>query len=266
MYNHLKEFIAIPTIANDKEANQSGIDFISNFLKPIGFTISIEGQSPFHQPVIVAKYNNPNTSKKVVLYGHYDVEKIKDGEKWNTPPFEMTEKNGRYYCRGIADNKGILLVRLLAIKNILEAGGEIPNILWIIQGEEEVGGQTPFDIIPEHFNNFGARLYVEETGIYKDGKPVIFYLPKSDTQPRFLNDMNHAIYSGEAFLENRSLNKFSMCPFLHNIPTGSYYIGFGPNDILCNIHKGNESLDIQNLFNHQIVFKNFLNWILKADI
>jgi len=262
----LKDFIAIPTIANDKEANLSGIDFICKFLKPIGFTISIEGESPFHQPVIVAKYNNPNTDKKVVLYGHYDVEKIKEWEKWNTPPFELTEINGRYYCRGIADNKAVLLTRLEAVKEMFKENEELPNILWIIQGEEEVGGQTPFEVIPKHFSEFNSKIYVEETGIHKDGKPVIFYLPKSETKPNFLDSLNDTIYSGSALLENRNLNKFSKCPFLHNIPTDSFYIGFGPNDALCNIHKDNESLDKIALANHKDIFKTFLTWINNTSI
>jgi acetylornithine deacetylase/succinyl-diaminopimelate desuccinylase-like protein len=258
----LKDFIAIPTIANDKEANQSGIDFVRNILEPLGFEFKTEGDSPYHQPVIVAKYTNVKSDKKLVLYGHYDVERIKDWEKWVTPPFELVEKDGRYYCRGIADNKGILLTRLLAIKEMFEAGEEIPNILWIIQGEEEVGGQTPFEVIPKYFADFGSKIYLEETGVHKnDRTPVIFHLPKIDTPPDFLASLNKAIYSGKAILENRSLNKFSKCPFLHNIPEDGHYIGFGPNDGLCNIHKENESLDKQNLEQHKDVFKNFIRWV-----
>lgn len=262
----LKEFIAIPTIANYEEANQSAIDFIFQILKPIGFNIKTEGESPYKQPVIVAKYVNPNSDKKIVLYGHYDVEKIKGWEKWNTPPFELNKKDDRYYCRGIADNKGILLTRLLAIKEMFEKGEALPNILWIIQGEEEVAGQTPFEVIPQHFKDFGSKLYLEETGVYKDGRPVIFYLPKSEKLPEFLDGLNQAIYSNEATFENRHLNKFTKCPFLHNIPDDAYYIGFGPNDSLCNIHKDNESLSIENLEKHKEVFKKFINWVNSSNI
>lgn len=258
----LKDFIAIPTIANDKEANQLGIEFVRSILEPLGFDFKTEGESPYYQPVIVAKYTNAKSNKKVVLYGHYDVEKIKGWEKWNTPPFELVEKDSRVYCRGIADNKGILLTRLLAVKEMFEAGEEIPNILWIIQGEEEVGGQTPFEVIPKLFAEFGSKIYLEETGIHKnDRTPVIFHLPKTETPPRFLDSLNNAIYSGKAILENRHLNKFSKCPFLHSIPENGYYIGFGPNDGLCNIHKDNESLDKQNLKQHKDVFKNFIRWV-----
>lgn len=258
----LKEFIAIETIANEKIANQLGIDFVKSILKPLGFEIIIEGESPYHQPVIVAKYKNVKSDKKIVLYGHYDVERIKSWEKWNTPPFELVEKEGRYFCRGIADNKGILLTRLFAIKEMFEAGEEIPNILWIIQGEEEVGGQTPWEVIPKHFADFNAKIYLEETGIYREDKtPVIFHMPKTETPPAFLDSLNNAIYTGQATYENRTLTKFSKCPFFNNIPENGYYVGFGPNDPLCNIHKDNESLDKLNLEQHKDVFKNFIRWV-----
>lgn len=263
----LRDFIAIQTIANDKDANQSGIDFVKGILKPLGFQITTEGESPYHQPVIVAKYTNEKTDKKVVLYGHYDVEKIKSWEKWETPPFELIEKDERFYCRGIADNKGILLTRLFAIKEMFEEDEDIPNILWIIQGEEEVGGQTPYEVIPKHFLDFGSKIYLEETGVYKDDKtPVIFHLPKTETPPTFLTSLNNAIYSGNAIFENRNLNKFSECPFLKNIPENGYYIGFGPNDGLCNIHKDNESLDKLNLKLHKDVFKKFIRWVNSTTI
>lgn len=262
----LAEFIAIPTIANNKEANQSAIDFVKHILSPLGFEITTEGESQYHQPVIVAKFNNSKSDKKVVLYGHYDVEKIKDWEKWNTPPFELTENNGRLYCRGIADNKGILLARVYALKEMFVANEEIPNILWIMQGEEEVEGKTPFEVIPKHYSDFGAKLYLEETGMFRDETPLILYLPKSEAPPEFLNDLNNVIYSGKAILENRKLNKFSECPFLVNIPGDGYYIAFGPNDGFCNIHKANESLDKATLEEHIEVFKKFIRWVNKTII
>jgi acetylornithine deacetylase/succinyl-diaminopimelate desuccinylase-like protein len=264
--NELEEFIAIPTIAGDKEANQKGIDFVKQILIPLGFKITTEGQSLYHQPVIVAKFTNPKSDKKIVLYGHYDVEKIKDWEKWDTSPFELTEKNGRLFCRGIADNKGILFARLFAMKEMFESGEEIPNILWIIQGEEEIDGRTPFEVIPKHYADFGAKLYLEETGMFRNGTPLILYLPQTEKQPEFLNELNNTIFSGKAILENRKLNKFNECPFLVNIPTGGYYISFGPNDGFCNIHKDNESIDKTNLEQHIMVFKKFIRWVNKTTI
>lgn len=262
----LEQFIAIPTIAHDKKANDLGIEFLRNLLLPMGFETSTIGDSPYHQPVIVSRYNNAKSSKKIVLYGHYDVEKIKPNEQWNTPPFKLVEENGRYFCRGIADNKAVLLTRIHALQEMISSGEAIPNILWIIQGEEEVGGQTPFDVIPSVLETFGAKLFVEETGVYKkNGKPIIFHM-SSAKQASFLDTLNEAIYGGEATIENRSLNKFSECPFLLNIPDEGHYIGFGPNDGQSNIHQANESLNKELLEGHKEVFKRFIRWANEADI
>jgi acetylornithine deacetylase/succinyl-diaminopimelate desuccinylase-like protein len=259
--NLLKDFIAIPTIANDKAANGAGLEFVLKMLNPIGFEVTIEGDSPYYQPVIIAKYSNPRSDKKLVIYGHYDVEKIKDSEKWDSPPFELVEKEKRYYGRGIADNKGILLTRILALQEMLDSKEELPNILWIIQGEEEVGSATTFEVIPKHIQDFGADYYVEETGVYKENCPVIFHLPKTEKLPVFLETLNEAIYDGTATFENRSLNKFSDCAFLNSIPEDGHYIGFGPNDSLSNIHRENESLNVDRLNQHKYVFRKFISWV-----
>jgi cysteinylglycine-S-conjugate dipeptidase len=261
----LQQFTAIPTIAHDEMANQQGIAFLRDLLASAGFEVSTRGQSPYHQPVIVATFQNVHQSNKVVLYGHYDVEKIKGWEKWNTPPFQLTEENGRLYCRGIADNKGVLLARMTAVQEMVADGEKMPEILWIIQGEEEVGGSTPFEVIPDVLADFGSKIFVEETGVHKEGKPVIFHLSKSN-EGAFLASLNNAIYDGTAIIENRSLRKFSKCPFLHSLPADGHYIGFGPNDAQCNIHRDNESLDKQLLLSHKEVFKRFLRWVYATPV
>lgn len=266
MIKTLIKFIAIKTIANDEKSNNQGIELVSDLLKSIGFNISIEGDSPYKQPVIIAKYTNKNSIKKVTLYSHYDVEKIHKEAKWNTKPFDLTKKDGRYYARGIADNKGILLSRIFSLIELKNNNEELPNILWIIQGEEEVAGKTPFEVIPKHIKEFNSKLYVEETGLYKDNIPVIFHLPITTSRPAFIDDINNTIYQGKAIYANRHLNKFTKCPFLTNIPKDGYYLGFGPNDSSSNIHRDNESLSVENLEKHNEVFKEFIKWVNKTEI
>lgn len=266
MINQIQKIIAIKTIANDKKSNIEGIKFITNLLEEIGFQYSIEGESKFDQPVIVAKYLNSNSIKKVTLYGHYDVEKINDEASWNTDPFSLTEDNERYYARGIADNKGILICRIYALLEMKKNNIELPNILWLIQGEEEVAGQTPFEVIPKCIEAFRSKIYVEETGIYDKNKmPVIFYLSKKDQAATLIDGLNAAIYEGKAVVKNRHLNKFTKCPFVTNIPKGGIYIGFGPNDNQSCIHRPNESLNIKNLQEHKEVFKKFISWINNTE-
>ncbi len=266
LVSELEKFVAIRTVAGDEASNNKGINFIINFLEEIGFTCEIEGDSPHFQPVIVAKYSNGVPGKKVVLYSHYDVEIIRKPDQWETPPFEIVRKDNRLYGRGTADNKAILLARMLAIKEMVLRGAELPNILWIIQGEEEVAGNTPFEVIPRHFEEFGAKLYVEETGYQKHGKRILFYLPDSPKKPSFLKDLNHAVFGGKAHFEFRAMSKFTTCPFLSNIPSGGHYIGFGPNDTFANIHRPNESMDQKLLENHIPTFQKFMEWVTLTDL
>ena len=269
MLSALSEYISIKSIAGDKEENDKAIIFLKNMLIKIGFSVSIEGESKYEQPTVIAKYNSTNSNKKVVLYGHYDVEKIHQKEKWvSSDPFILEEKNNRLYGRGIADNKGIFLARIFAIKEMVEKNETVPSILWLIQGEEEVGGLAPFEVFPKHTKDFGARLYIEETGYHNKSQQLIFSLPK-EPKANFLENLNETVFQGNAKIEYRTLNKFFVagkCPFMESIPNDGYYLGFGPNDELSNIHQENESLDKALLIMHINQFQKFLTWTTEADI
>jgi acetylornithine deacetylase/succinyl-diaminopimelate desuccinylase-like protein len=73
----------------------------------------------------------------VLLYAHYDVQPPLDESAWRTPPFELTEVDGRWYGRGAADCKGNILMHLLAIRAL---GDDVPvNLKLVVEGSEEQG-------------------------------------------------------------------------------------------------------------------------------
>lgn len=62
----------------------------------------------------------PDVEGGVVLSGHTDVVPV-DDQQWDTPPFTLTEKDGRYYGRGTADMKCFLAVALAALPSFAAA-------------------------------------------------------------------------------------------------------------------------------------------------
>ena len=261
-YRELGSFLSIPSVAGNSDANLGAIDFITQRLEALEFSISVEGQSLHGQPFIVAR--RPSASKEsLVLYNHYDVEPVKDIANWDSDPFTMTESQGRFYARGVADNKAVLLARIDVIKARLAAGESVPDILWLIQGEEEVGGALAFDVIPKALTNVKASIFLEETGYSQGGVPLLFYRNEEaevSDNALLLSSLNNALCRGNAKIEQRTMTKFGKCPFISNLPKGAHYIGFGPNDYQARIHKDNESMDIALLEEYFNSFSRFLNW------
>jgi len=78
----------------------------------------------------------------ILSYGHYDVQAPGPLERWESPPFEPTERDGRLYARGAADDKGNFLP-LLHVACELAKAGELPvNVRFLVEGEEEVGSRS----------------------------------------------------------------------------------------------------------------------------
>jgi acetylornithine deacetylase/succinyl-diaminopimelate desuccinylase-like protein len=91
-------------------------------------------------PMVVARWLKAPGKPTVLLYGHYDVQPPDPLDKWISPPFEPTIRDGRLYARGVGDNKGQHLAQILAIESHLKVHGTLPcNVILLLEGEEEIG-------------------------------------------------------------------------------------------------------------------------------
>jgi acetylornithine deacetylase/succinyl-diaminopimelate desuccinylase-like protein len=112
----------------------------------------------------------------VIIYGHYDVQPADPLNLWQTAPFEPTERNGRLYGRGAADNKGPLMVHISAVARLLAQNPRIPlRITFMIEGEEEMGSPS----FPAFLKQYQGELrqadlvYLSDTGIVSEQQVTV---------------------------------------------------------------------------------------------
>lgn len=117
----------------------------------------------------------PADAPTVLLYCHYDVQPPGDEELWNSPPFTLTERDGRWYGRGASDCKGNLVMHLTALR-ALAAVGQTPavNLRIVAEGSEEMGTGGLEDLLRQRPELFGADvMLIADTGNTAVGEPTI---------------------------------------------------------------------------------------------
>ena len=108
----LKTLIQYPSITPEDAGCQI---FIQKKLEALGFQCEVWNASPVSN--LFARIGH---SKPFLLFaGHSDVVPVGDEHLWETPPFELIEKNGMLYGRGVADMKGSLAAMLQATERFL---------------------------------------------------------------------------------------------------------------------------------------------------
>jgi acetylornithine deacetylase/succinyl-diaminopimelate desuccinylase-like protein len=113
--------------------------------------------------------------RTLLLYNHYDVQPPDPLDLWDSGPFDPQVREGKFYARGVADNKGDLLARLQAIEAYQASLGKLPlKVKCVFEGEEEVGSPHLASFASEHAELLAADGCLWETG-HKDesGRPTI---------------------------------------------------------------------------------------------
>ena len=134
-------------------------------------------QMPDRHPAVFGHIPAPDGAPTVLLYGHYDVEPPLDptGTAWKSPPFQLTERDGRWYGRGAADCKGNLVVHLTALRALQALGVDLPvGVKLIVEGAEEQYARGLEDFIPAHPDLLRAdMIIVADVGNSAVGIPTL---------------------------------------------------------------------------------------------
>src|SRR5262249_44940607 len=113
---------ALPTHADDV---QRAATWVANRLRAAGLE-HVEILPTGGHPVVYGDYLHAPGAPTVLIYGHFDTQPADPLGLWTTPPFEPTLREDRVYARGASDDKGNMLIPILAIEALLSTEGTLP--------------------------------------------------------------------------------------------------------------------------------------------
>jgi acetylornithine deacetylase/succinyl-diaminopimelate desuccinylase-like protein len=138
----LAEFVGIPSVSTDP-AHAADVrraaEWVAERLRKAG-PIEVEMWETPRHPAVFGRWNGAAGAPTVLIYGHCDVQPADPIEQWHSPPFVLTERNGRLYGRGVSDDKASMLLPILAAEAFFLAGEQPPvNLRFLFEAEEEIG-------------------------------------------------------------------------------------------------------------------------------
>ena len=116
-------------------------------------------------PIVYGEWLGAPGKPTVLVYGHYDVQPPDPLEKWDSPPFTPTVRDGRLYARGVSDDKGPMLIPIKVARAFLKTAGALPiNVKFMFEGEEEIGSPHLESFIAEHKELLAADFVLSADG------------------------------------------------------------------------------------------------------
>ncbi len=193
----LEALTRIPSVSLqsfDQRHVDASAEATAELLRAEGLAVEIvrEGGAP----AVIGSIAGPAGSPTVMLYAHHDVQPPGDEAEWDSPPFEPTERDGRLYGRGAADDKAGIMAHLAALR---AHAGDLPvGVTVFVEGEEEYGSDSLPDILAAHGDKLAADVIVLADSMnWEIGTPALTTslrgLVRADVTVRTLD---HGVHSG----------------------------------------------------------------------
>lgn len=163
----LEEFASIPSVSTDP-AHAADVRAAAGWV-----AAKLEAAGPFTvrtmptagASVVYAEWLGAPDAPTVLIYGHYDVQPEDPIEKWVSPPFTPTLREGRLYARGVSDDKGPMLIPIKVAEAFFAEQGRLPvNVKFVLEGEEEIGSRHLEAFIAAHTEMLAADVLISADG------------------------------------------------------------------------------------------------------
>jgi acetylornithine deacetylase len=130
----LERLIAFPTVSD--RSNLDLIAYAADYLSQLGVRSEVFPDATGQKHGLIAQIG-PDIPGGVILSGHTDVVPV-ENQIWKSDPWDLTERDGRFYGRGTCDMKGFLALVLSAVPQMLAAPLQRP-IQIAFSFDEEIG-------------------------------------------------------------------------------------------------------------------------------
>lgn len=127
-------------------------------------------------PLVCAEWLHAGPDKPTVLiYGHFDVQPAEPIDLWTSPPFEPEVRDGKLWGRGASDDKGGMLIPILAFEAMLKTAGTLPvNVRFFFEGQEEIGSPDLPPFVAANADRLKADFIFSADGLqWAPGQPQI---------------------------------------------------------------------------------------------
>jgi acetylornithine deacetylase/succinyl-diaminopimelate desuccinylase-like protein len=175
----LKDYLRIPSISTDldfKDEVLRASDFLLAKMRAAGLTA--ERIDTAGHPLVYGEWLGAPGKPTVLFYGHYDVQPVDPIELWRHPPFEPVVEGDKLVARGATDDKGQSFAHLKGVAAMLAERGRLPvNVKFLVEGEEEAGGQAIEAYVKQ---DGGKRLaadavVISDSSLFAKDQPSLIY-------------------------------------------------------------------------------------------
>ena len=201
----LMDFLRIPSVSSLPEHTKdvaSASSWVARRLETAGIE-GIEILETGGHPVVTGGWHGAPGNLTVLIYGHFDVQPVDPIEEWSHPPFQPVLEDGRIYARGASDDKGNMLIPILAVEALFAVHQRLPlNVKFFFEGQEEIGSPQLPSFLARERERFACDLVISaDGGQWGEDQPSLLVATKglaaSELHVRGPNqDLHSGLYGG----------------------------------------------------------------------
>ena len=193
----LEALTRIPSVslaAFDQAHVEASAEAVADLLRAEGLEVEIIREGG--RPAVIGHVDGPEGAPTVMLYAHHDVQPPGAESDWDSPPFEPTERAGRVYARGIADDKAGIMAHIAALR--VHSSALPVSVTVFVEGEEEIGSDSLGTILERHGKKLRAdAIVLADSTNWAVGEPALTTTLRGLVRVVLtVRTLDHGIHSG----------------------------------------------------------------------